>query len=86
MQVVPEFVHEEWLDDLVVEEDALRDSLVALSLLRYISYWELTAEDGVHLVVLVLESAHDVLASYYQVHHTGYQDAGVKAFGFETYC
>lgn len=86
VQVVPEFVHEKWLDDLVIEEYAFRYPGRAISLLRDVGDRELLVEDGIHLMVLVLEGAHDVLASDDQVHHARYQDARVVALGLEADC
>lgn len=69
MEIVAEFAHEKWLDDLVVKQDALRQTLelLVVALVR-IYYGELFLEFVEHFVVLDLEGAHNIFASNYQVH------------------
>ena len=84
VQVVPELVYEERLYYLVVEENALRET-GCRGYLGGLKDWKLLLKSHVHLPVLVLESAHDVLTSYDEVHDASNQLSLRKAFHFSTY-
>ena len=67
MQVVTKFVYEERLYYLVVEKNSLRETRGRRNL-GGLDDWKLLLESHIHFSVLVLESAHDVLTSYDEVH------------------
>lgn len=85
VQVVPEFVYEERLYDLVVEQNSLRETRRRGDL-GWLDYWKLVLKSHVHFSVLVLEGAHNVLTSYDQVHDACYQLSLRETFRLSAQC
>jgi len=61
MEVATEFIYEKWLDDLIIEQDSFWKSVVLGRNMISIWYWEVVLESLEHLLILKLESAHDIL-------------------------
>lgn len=73
MEIVSEFAHEKWLNNLVVKQDAFGQTLelLAVALVR-IDDRELLFEFIEHFTILDLERAHYIFTSDYQVHDARY--------------
>lgn len=73
MEIVSEFAHEKRLDDLVVEQDALGQTLeLLLVALVGIDDRELLFESVEHLTIFDLEGAHYIFTADDQVHDARY--------------
>ena len=72
MEVATEFINEKWLDNLIIEQDTLWKSIVLSGHMVSVWDWEVVLECLEHLLVLELESAHDVLTSQEEVHQASH--------------
>ena len=67
MKIKAKFVYKERLDYLIVEEDALRKSLMVVEF----RYRKLLHKALWHFFVVYLEGTHDIFSANNEVHQTG---------------
>ena len=75
MEVATEFINEKWLDNLIIEQDTFWKSVMLSGHMVSVWDWEVVLECLEHLLVLELESAHDVLTSQEKVHQASHQNS-----------
>ena len=88
MKIKSEFFDEEWLYNLIIEQNALRYPIglnVSIRLIERgrVDNWELLCEGLKHISIVNLECTHDVFATEDQVHYACHNHPLCELLWFE---